>query len=107
MRDQLVVKSVHSQKITHLWVGILSAVSVRVVLLLVRTYQLFFSPLKQLFFGAACGCRFQPTCSCYAHLAFLRFGFSRGLWLTLCRVLRCHPWHPGGFDPLPDTKDSK
>ena len=71
---------------------------------MVRLYQLFLSPLKQILFGGSCGCRFQPTCSCYARSAYLRHGFFRGTWLTLCRILRCHPWHPGGYDPLPDLK---
>ena len=69
---------------------------------MVRVYQWTLSPLKQLFFGTSCSCRFQPTCSCYARAALLRFGFWRGSWYTLRRLLRCHPWHPGGYDPVPD-----
>lgn len=71
---------------------------------LVRLYQLLLSPLKQLLCGSSCGCRFQPTCSCYAHQALLQRGFFCGSYLTLRRILRCHPWHPGGFDPVPDLK---
>lgn len=48
-------------------------------------------------------CRFHPSCSAYGLEALERFGLSRGLWLTLARLVRCHPWHPGGVDPLPDT----
>ena len=70
----------------------------------VRLYQLTLSPLKQVFFGTSCACRFQPTCSCYAHSALLQYGFLRGSWYALRRILRCHPWHPGGYDPLPDLK---
>ena len=106
MRDSFLGPNVHSRKVVYLWVGLLSTVLVKMVLLLVRVYQLFFSPLKQVFFGAACSCRFQPSCSCYAYTAFLRFGFGKGLWLTLCRVLRCHPWYPGGFDPPPSLNRS-
>lgn len=71
---------------------------------LVRLYQLFISPVKYALFGPACGCRFHPTCSAYAREAFLRHGFFRGAGLALGRILRCHPWHPGGSDPVPHLK---
>ena len=47
-------------------------------------------------------CRFYPTCSCYAHTAILRFGVLRGGFLAVRRLLRCHPWNPGGIDPVPE-----
>jgi hypothetical protein len=46
-------------------------------------------------------CRFYPSCSCYAQDALYTHGFSRGLWLTGRRLLRCHPFHPGGVDLVP------
>jgi hypothetical protein len=63
--------------------------------LLIRLYQWTLSPL----IGPAC--RFHPTCSRYALEAIERFGVVRGSWLALRRLGRCHPWHPGGFDPVP------
>lgn len=46
-------------------------------------------------------CRFEPSCSEYAMEAFSRHGFSRGFWLSVKRLSRCHPFHPGGYDPVP------
>ncbi len=62
---------------------------------LIRGYQLSISP----FLGK--NCRFVPSCSRYAIEAVQTHGALRGLWLAFCRVGRCHPWHPGGYDPVP------
>ncbi len=62
---------------------------------LIKGYQLLISPL----IGA--NCRYQPTCSHYAAEAIAKFGFWRGWWLAVKRILRCHPWHEGGYDPVP------
>ncbi len=67
-----------------------------VLIVLIRVYQLFFSPLL------GNHCRFYPSCSQYAREAVERYGVIRGVWLAIRRVLRCHPWHPGGFDPVPE-----
>ncbi|MCR6098479.1 membrane protein insertion efficiency factor YidD [Salipaludibacillus agaradhaerens] len=49
-------------------------------------------------------CRFYPTCSHYGIEAISRFGIFKGGWLTLKRILKCQPFHPGGFDPVPEKK---
>ena len=67
----------------------------RAVLAALTGYQRFVSPLLPW------ACRFAPTCSEYARLALLEHGAARGGWLALRRVLRCHPFHPGGYDPPP------
>lgn len=60
----------------------------------IRFYQKFISPLK----GQTC--RFYPTCSQYALEAFKKYGFLKGFYISLKRILKCHPFHPGGFDPI-------
>jgi putative membrane protein insertion efficiency factor len=67
----------------------------RVLLALVAAYRYLLSPML----GRSC--RFFPTCSEYAMEALERYGALRGSWLTVRRVARCHPWHPGGYDPVP------
>lgn len=61
---------------------------------LIFFYQRFVSPLT------APACRFYPSCSEYALEAVKRYGPWRGLWLSLRRILKCHPFHPGGYDPV-------
>lgn len=67
----------------------------------VRVYQLTLSPVLPAVFGPACGCRFHPTCSHYAVDALRTRGAIVGTMLTVWRLLRCNPLHPGGFDPVP------
>jgi len=65
------------------------------VVVLIRGYQYLISPLL------GQNCRFTPTCSHYMAEAVVRYGVVKGLWLGVRRLLRCHPWHPGGHDPVP------
>ena len=68
----------------------------RLLILLIKTYRFLLSP----WLGGHC--RFYPSCSCYAITAVERFGAWRGLGLAARRLARCHPWHPGGIDPVPE-----
>lgn len=65
------------------------------LLFLIRFYRVYISPLKP-----PC-CRFTPTCSEYALEAVKRYGPWKGMWLSLKRIAKCHPFHKGGYDPLP------
>jgi hypothetical protein len=68
---------------------------------LIRVYQLAISPLL------GSNCRFYPTCSCYAADAIHYHGALRGIYLAVRRISRCHPWNPGGYDPVPSNSDLK
>ncbi|CAG1000502.1 Putative membrane protein insertion efficiency factor [Burkholderiales bacterium] len=63
--------------------------------LLLRGYQLVFRPIL------GQNCRFYPSCSDFALEAVEKYGALRGSWLAGRRICRCHPWHPGGYDPVP------
>ncbi len=65
------------------------------VLLSIRFYKEAISP------HLPSSCRYTPTCSSYAYQAVEKYGPLKGLWLAVKRILRCHPFHPGGYDPVP------
>ncbi len=65
------------------------------LILLVRIYRRLVAP------GLPAACRFYPSCSAYAEGALRRHGAAKGTWLTARRLVRCHPFHPGGIDPVP------
>ncbi|MFN2350334.1 MAG: membrane protein insertion efficiency factor YidD [Kiritimatiellia bacterium] len=65
--------------------------------MMISAYQCLLSPV----FGPCC--RFYPSCSEFCREAIMRHGLMRGGYLTMRRLLRCHPWHPGGVDPVPDN----
>jgi putative membrane protein insertion efficiency factor len=70
----------------------------RAITLIIKAYQYLLSPLL----GQRC--RFYPSCSTYSIEAMQTHGSIRGCYLTLRRILRCHPWHPGGIDLVPEKK---
>ena len=72
----------------------------RLPVLVIKAYQMCVSP----YLGQ--NCRFMPSCSSYAIEALERFGCIRGSWLSVKRICKCHPFHPGGFDPVPGYDDN-
>lgn len=73
----------------------------KLALIPIQFYRYAISPLM------ASHCRFYPTCSCYAQEAIEQHGVMHGGWLTIRRLGRCHPWNPGGYDPVPQDKKSR
>jgi putative membrane protein insertion efficiency factor len=74
---------------------------VRILLALIALYRFCISPL------IGNHCRFYPSCSEYAQLSLRRFGLIRGSYLSIKRLLKCHPYHPGGMDLVPDKKQEQ
>ncbi len=79
----------------------ITAVPAKVAIMLVRLYQKMVSP----WLGPRC--RFHPSCSNYCIEALQQHGMVRGLWLGVKRIFKCHPFHPGGYDPVPEKRDRK
>jgi len=70
----------------------------RIILItLIKTYRYAISPFL------VPACRYTPSCSCYAQESIALHGVWRGSWLALKRIVRCHPWHEGGYDPVPGS----
>ncbi|MGE5602480.1 MAG: membrane protein insertion efficiency factor YidD [Nitrososphaerales archaeon] len=67
----------------------------RILMILIRGYQRFISP------GLPSSCRFYPSCSEYTYQAIEKYGALRGGWMGIRRISRCHPFNPGGYDPVP------
>jgi putative membrane protein insertion efficiency factor len=76
--------------------------SQKVAIKFVKTYQKILSPVL-----GGNNCRFHPTCSFYAIEAINRYGVAKGSWLASKRILKCHPLHEGGFDPVPLNSKEK
>ncbi|MBO4323923.1 MAG: membrane protein insertion efficiency factor YidD [Lachnospiraceae bacterium] len=68
----------------------------KILILFIRFYRKFLSPLK-----GRSTCIYTPTCSQYAMEAIEKYGAIKGTWLAVRRILRCHPFHTGGYDPVP------
>ncbi|MQA04345.1 MAG: membrane protein insertion efficiency factor YidD [Streptosporangiales bacterium] len=83
------------------WTGRVASLPTRLLIALVTGYRRFISPLL----GPRC--RFYPSCSAYALEALRTHGALRGGWLTVWRILRCQPFHPGGFEPVPPAVQKK
>lgn len=75
--------------------GVIDSLGKRFALSLLRLYQRTISP------SMPPSCRFVPSCSEYTYQAISKYGVIKGGWLGLKRLLRCHPFHPGGYDPVP------
>ena len=71
----------------------------RALIFLIQLYRNMVSPLR------LPTCRFTPTCSEYAVDALREYGLMRGTWLSLVRLAKCGPWHPGGWDPIPERRE--
>jgi putative membrane protein insertion efficiency factor len=69
-----------------------------ILILIIKFYRKFISPMF------APSCRFYPTCSDYAHQSIEKYGALIGLYYSIIRISKCHPWHPGGFDPVKEEK---
>ncbi|MEI8054705.1 MAG: membrane protein insertion efficiency factor YidD [bacterium] len=77
-------------------VGSVNFATKKIIIIAIKAYRNLISP----FLGNSC--RFYPSCSLYAQIAVERYGVCYGLWLSFKRLLKCHPWHQDGYDPVPE-----
>lgn len=77
-----------------------SGVVLRGAIFLIEVYRTMISPMRP------ASCRFSPTCSQYAVDALREFGLVRGSWLSVVRLAKCGPWHQGGWDPIPERRET-
>ena len=86
------------------WPRLVTSLPSRCLLALIWLYRRTLSPVLPVVLGPGCGCRFHPTCAVFAAEAVRAHGAARGSWLSLRRLVKCHPLHPGGFDPVPPSR---
>ena len=79
----------------------ISFITKKISIILLKIYRYCFSPILS---AMGASCRFTPSCSVYAETAIARHGIVRGSCLALCRILKCHPFHEGGVDEVPEKK---
>lgn len=78
--------------------GKVNGAAKKIIIFLLHCFHYFISPVL------GQHCRFYPSCSIYAQIAIKQYGIFRGGWLILKRVGKCHPWHAGGYDPVPEIQ---
>jgi len=91
-------------RVLHFWLALLVSLPARLLLSVIWLYRRTLSPVLPVVLGPGCGCRFHPTCAVFAAGAVREHGAMRGSWLAVRRLLKCHPLHPGGFDPVPPVR---
>ena len=90
--------------VPRVWLRRLASLPARFLLALLWLYRRTLSPVLPVVLGPGCGCRFHPTCAVFAAESVRAHGAVRGSWLAVGRLLRCHPFNPGGFDPVPPSR---
>ena len=84
------------------YLGKLGYIPKGIILVMIKGYQIFLSPDQGIFVPRSATCRFYPSCSSYSLQAIKRFGILKGGLLGIKRILKCHPFNSGGWDPVPD-----
>ncbi|MFZ2177289.1 MAG: membrane protein insertion efficiency factor YidD [Rhodococcus sp. (in: high G+C Gram-positive bacteria)] len=100
MKTELDETAVDQSRAVRAWKSV-RAFPARILIFLIELYRTYVSPLRMP------TCRFMPTCSEYAVDALRTHGVFKGIVLTVVRLAKCAPWHPGGWDPVPARRDSR